>query len=223
MIKNIFWLKNINYDAVFFTLPSLLALFLIVPYFFLGTKAILYIFLFQSLLLGGPHFVLSIHYLMDRKKYLESLKKIFFIVLAISVSISFFFILRLQEQFSDYIFTGIFFLAGWHNYRQHYGLCKIYDAVMFKRTGDKSISKDSSYINVFYLLSTLTIFNYILVNPAGYIPIYKNWNVQIIYPSFLADIQIFMNILSIISFLFVLKKVIIDRLRQKKYFYCHKF
>ncbi len=44
----------------------------------------------------------------------------------------------------------ISYFAFWHCYRQHHGICKVYDAIQARRTGDATIFEDRKALDLFF-------------------------------------------------------------------------
>ena len=54
---------------------------------------------------------------------------------------------------NDWVLSLISYVSLWHAYRQHHGICKIYDSIQAKRSGDFSIFHDRKFMNIFLALA----------------------------------------------------------------------
>lgn len=144
------WLKSRNFDLSFFQLSGLACLFLIIPYLLIGDSAIFPIYNFYLVFFGIPHNYLTWATLMpSSSRRTFNIQPIQYAAIVCAV-IALLVPLTEGTDMNDWVLSVISYLSLWHAYRQHHGICKVYDTIQAKRTGDYSIYKDRKWMNLFF-------------------------------------------------------------------------
>lgn len=144
------WLKDKAFDVFFFQLSGLAVLLMLVPYLIAGPSAVFPVYNFYLIFFGLPH-----NYLTWATIFPPSSRKSFKIE-PIYTSIIVCAVLCLMlpmtagTEFNSWILSFISYYSLWHAYRQHHGICKVYDAIQAKRTGDTTIFEDRKALNLFF-------------------------------------------------------------------------
>jgi hypothetical protein len=157
MTKNTLWMVNWKFDVFYFQITGLLCLLLSLPYQFWGQAAVVPIYNFYLIIFGLPHnFLTWAHFFPKnvRSDFNTALiGQAAMMCFALCILIPF---VR-HTDLENWILTGITVSSLWHAYRQHHGICKIYDSIQAQRTGDYSIFADRCAINLFLALGLHTV------------------------------------------------------------------
>lgn len=157
MTKNELWMVNRKFDLFFFQFTGLLCLILIVPYLLWGQASVIPIYNFYLVFFGLPHNFLTWAHIFPknvRGSYnLELIMQAAIICFAFCILIPF---VR-HTELENWILSIITYASLWHSYRQHHGICKIYDAIQSERTKDYSVFADRKAINLFLGLGLHTV------------------------------------------------------------------
>lgn len=142
------WLSSIRYDISFFVLSGLAALLLVIPYRIWGNETIWPIYNGYLIFFGLPHNYLTWATLFpgDSKKQfqMDAIYKALFYCALLCLFIPFTF----GTNLGDWILSFVAYTSLWHAYRQHQGICKMYDHVQIKRTGDASLISDRKVLDI---------------------------------------------------------------------------
>jgi len=151
------WINSRNYDLGFYILSGVASLFLLIPYIIWKEASIWPIYSFYLIFFGLPHNFLTWATLLPpeaRKTFrLEPIVTAAIICAIICLLIP----PTKGSAFGDWILSFIAYYSLWHAYRQHYGICKIYDSIQSKRTKDASIFSDRKWLNISFGLSAFGI------------------------------------------------------------------
>ena len=147
------WMKSRWFDLVFFHLSGLVVLLLLVPYVIMGPKVVFPIYNFYLVFFGLPHNYLTWATLLpatSRKHFnMEPVVGAAIFCAVICALLPF----VAGTNLSVWILSFISYVSLWHAYRQHHGICKVYDSVQARRTGDNTIFADRKAMNVFFGLA----------------------------------------------------------------------
>ena len=146
------WLMDKRFDLFFFHISGLLCLLFLIPYGFWGAAVILPIYNLYLVLFGLPHNYMTWSSILP--KAVRSTINMRAVILPAIVCLLICLALPFVQGHAarDWILTLITLASLWHAYRQHHGICKIYDAVQSKRTGDRTIFEDRKASNIFFFL-----------------------------------------------------------------------
>lgn len=144
------WMASEKFDLIFFHLSGIACLFLIVPYLIMGDKVIFPIYNFYLIFFGIPHNYLTWATLLPASARKTFNMEPIGIAAIICVVIAMLIPLTKGSGLNDWILSLIAYLSLWHAYRQHHGICKVYDAIQAKRTNDFTIFQDRKYMNLFF-------------------------------------------------------------------------
>jgi hypothetical protein len=157
MAKNDLWMVNWKFDTFYFQVTGLLCLLLIVPYQIWGQASVIPIYNFYLVIFGLPHnFLTWAHFFPSNVRSafnMAVISQAALICLALCIIIPF---VR-HTDLENWILSIITLASLWHAYRQHHGICKIYDSIQAHRTGDSSIFADRLAINWFLGLGLHTV------------------------------------------------------------------
>jgi hypothetical protein len=157
MPQNDLWMVNRKFDVFYFQITGLLCLLLILPYQFWGQAAVLPIYNFYLVFFGLPHNFLTWAHIIPRNVRGRYNTQIIIqaTVLCLLVCILIPFVRHTDAE--NWILSIITYVSLWHAYRQHHGICKIYDAIQAERTKDYSVFTDRKAMNVFLALGLHTV------------------------------------------------------------------
>lgn len=215
--KNTLWLGTKKFDLNFFHLSGLLCLLLILPYLWFGEKVIFPIYNFYLIFFGIPHNYLTWSTLLPSRARKTFQMKVIYKAAIICVVIALLIPLTEGTDMNDWILSLIAYLSLWHAYRQHHGICKVYDAIQANRTKDFTIFTDRKYMNLFFGLALNGVLVWAFTHPNIQYFLSANEKYNLIYP--LVPIHIF-KLYCFVTFLVGLvafKKCIWDRMKSKKY------
>src|SRR4051812_23730411 len=144
------WMGGRLYDLGFFQLSGLASLLLLVSYFFQGPSVVFPIYNFYLIFFGLPH-----NYMTWASIFPKSCRKTFnmspiYTAAIASVAICILIPFTVGSNLNDWLLSFISYYSFWHAYRQHHGICKVYDSIQARRTGDPSIFADRKAMNLFF-------------------------------------------------------------------------
>jgi len=144
------WLGPKGFDLAFFHLSGLLCLLLLIPYLTHGDAVLFPIYNFYLVFFGIPHNYLSWATLLPSSARKTFHMRPIYGAAVICLIISVLVFATEGSRANDWVLSLIAYLSLWHAYRQHHGICKIYDTIQAKRTGDASIFEDRKFLNIFF-------------------------------------------------------------------------
>ncbi len=211
------WLSSLKFDLPFFHLSGILCLFLLGFYLWKGDAVIFPIYNFYLIFFGIPHNYLTWATLLpgeSRKNY--NMKPIYSAALVCFIIVL---LLPFTEgtSLNDWILSFISYISLWHAYRQHHGICKIYDSIQAKRSGDYSIFADREVLNLFFPLVLYGVLIWVFTheNVQYFLSINEKYN--LIYPVIPKNIFYVYCLITTIIGILALKKVTWDRKKQGKF------
>lgn len=147
------WMKNRWFDLLFFHVSGLAALLLLIPYVVMGPVVVFPIYNLYLVFFGLPHNYLTWATLLpatSRKHFNMEPVIVAAIFCAVICALLPFIA---GTDLSVWILSFISYVSLWHAYRQHHGICKVYDSVQARRTGDHTIFTDRKAMNLFFGLA----------------------------------------------------------------------
>lgn len=143
------WLENKRYDQLFYWWSVLPCLALLVPYLMYGSSVVLPIYVLYLVAFGLPHNYLTWAAIFPKTPRKQMNMRVVMlsclVVFAICLTLPF----TRGTHANDVILTVLALVSLWHAYRQHHGICKVYDVVQMRRTGDKQLMQDRKWMNIF--------------------------------------------------------------------------
>ncbi len=214
---NSFWLSGLKFDLAFFHISGILCLLLLGFYIWKGDAVIFPIYNFYLIFFGIPHNYLTWATLLpaeSRKNY--NMKPIY-----AAAIVCFLIVLLLPftegTTLNDWILSFISYISLWHAYRQHHGICKIYDSIQAKRSGDYSIFADRELFNLFFPLVLYGVLLWVFTHENVQYFLSLDEKYSLIYPVVPKNIfYVYCFITAIIGIL-ALKKLTWDRKKQGKF------
>lgn len=211
------WLGTPKFDLSFFHFSGLLCLLLLLPYIWIGEAVIFPIYNFYLIFFGIPHNYLTWATLLPstaRKTFnMAPIYTAGMICLVIALLIP----LTDGTGMNDWILSLISYVSLWHAYRQHHGICKVYDSIQAKRTGDFTIFQDRKFMNLFMALALNGVLIWAFTHPNIKYFLSVNEMYNLIYP--VIPIHIFYIYLTATLFIGVLafKQCIWNRMKAGKF------
>lgn len=215
--KKSLWLSKIKFDLTFFHLSGILSLFLLLFYIWKGDAVIFPIYNFYLIFFGIPHNYLTWATLLPQQSRQNfNMKPIYaaaFVCLVIVILLPF----TEGTNLNDWILSFISYVSLWHAYRQHHGICKIYDAIQAKRNGDYSVFEDRKLLNIFFPLVLYGVLIWVFTheNVQYFLSLEEKYN--LIYPVVSKNIFYTYCILTGLLGFFAIKKVTYDRRKNGKF------
>lgn len=211
------WLDKRGFDLTFFHLSGLACLLLILPYFWKGEASVFPIYNFYLVFFGIPHNYLTWATLLpasSRKTFqMEPIYGAAFICLVIAAFIP----LTEGTEMNHWVLSLISYLSLWHAYRQHHGICKVYDSIQAKRTGDPTIFKERRFMNLFFGLALNAVLVWAFTHPSIRYLLSADEAYNLIYPIVPWPVfQIYMATTGVFGIL-AFKQTVWDRWRADKF------
>jgi hypothetical protein len=211
---NSLWLRGRSYDLFFFQAAPLACLALLLPYFTFGSRVALPIYFAYVALFGLPHNYLTWASSAPGLSRGTLERRPIGWAFGVAGTVALALVLARSTELGAWIHSAIVFTATWHVYRQHHGICKVYDSVQATRSGDRSIFADRGPMNVFFALATLGVTLLLFVNPDISIKLGSEDAYHLIYPRI--SVGIFWSYLAAVALYgtFALKRAFWDRSRR---------
>ncbi|MEO0335134.1 MAG: hypothetical protein AAF202_01990, partial [Pseudomonadota bacterium] len=128
----------------------------IVPYQVFGAVVIWPIYSLYLVVFGLPHNFLTWSVLLPKNNrssfQWETIRTAAIICLIFCALIPF----TRNQELGNWILSLIAYYSLWHAYRQHHGICKLFDSIQSKRTGDLSLFSDRKALNLFFGLAAFS-------------------------------------------------------------------
>ncbi len=159
------WLRSPGYDLSFFVLSGFASLLLVGAYPLFGPACVAPIFGIHVAFFSLPHHFLTWSALAPRRVRELNAQSLVLGMLTISLVWCAAIPLSSGTALNDWLLTGLALLAIWHLYRQHHGICKVYDAVQARRTGDASVFRDRRSSNVLLALGSFSMVVWLFTHP----------------------------------------------------------
>lgn len=211
------WIATPTFDLNFFHISGLACLLLILPYFWMGPIVIFPIYNFYLIFFGIPHNYLTWSALLPASARKTFHMEPIYIAAIVCVIIALLIPLTEGTSMNDWVLSLIAYLSLWHAYRQHHGICKVYDAIQANRTKDYTIFNDRKYLNLFFGLALNGVILWVFTHPNIQYFLSADEKYNLIYPVVPRHVfQLYClgsSLVGIIAF----KKCILDRMKAKKY------
>lgn len=128
---------------------GLLVLGLLVPYLLWGEPALGPIFGAHVVLLSLPHHFLTIASMTPKGVQKGLRKDLVALALGAAILVSLASAGWADSGVGRFAGTAIGLLSVWHIYRQHLGICRVYDAVQSRRNADPTVFRDRRFADAF--------------------------------------------------------------------------
>lgn len=216
-VKHNLWMKSFSFDLFFLVANGFLCLFLLIPYMLFGDDAIFPIYNFYLVFFGLPH-----NFLTWVTIFPQSARNNFNIPKIFAAGIVCFLIclmlpLSSSTSLNNWILSFISYYSLWHGYRQHYGICKVYDSIQAKRFNDNSIFEDRKWLNLGFGLSLFAVLVWAFTHENFIYLLSSTESYSMVYPLIPKNIFYYYTILSAVIFLYGLKIAIYDRAKNNKF------
>ena len=212
-----FWIIGPVFDIIIFQITGLLCLLLIIPYKIWGAASVIPIYNFYLIFFGMPHNFLTWAHILP-KNIRSSLN----IALIRNSAFACFALCALIPWvrgliIENWILSLITYASLWHAYRQHHGICKVYDAVQSQRTNDMTIFNDRKYLNIFLGLALHTVLVWAFTHSKIPFLLSSDAMYELVYvqvPWVIFKIYI---LITLIFGTLAIKQSVYDRIKNKKY------
>ena len=206
-----------DYDLGFFILSGLAALLLIIPFVMYGQASVWPIYNIYLVFFGLPHNYMTWATLLppsSRKTFrMEPIITAGIFSLALCALIPF----TKGTSFGDWILSFIAYFSLWHAYRQHHGICKVYDSVQAKRTGDTTIFADRKPLNLFFGFAAMAVIVWAFTHPHIDYLLSPDDKHELIHPVVPWEVFIAYCTFTVLVGLYGLKRAVWDRYRAGKF------
>lgn len=215
--QNHLWMKSKNFDLLFFHLSGFAVLIFLIPYMIWGSQSIFPVYNFYLVFFGLPHNYLTWATLFPTdSKSTFNMKPIWFALgfcLLLCLAIP----LVEKTNLHNVLLSIISYWSLWHAYRQHHGICKVYDSIQAKRTQDTTVFNDRKALNWFFGLAANGVVVWAFTHDRIDYLLSAEESYQLIYPqvSYLVY-QIYVAVTCAIG-IYALKRAIYDRYRAGKF------
>ncbi len=208
------WLADRTLEGWLFFASAPIASLFFVPYFLWGEAAIAPAYAAHILLFSLPHHLLT--WLATVPGAVRRPVRIDLVVIATLVGLGLTALVPLTAgtAASEWLLTGIFVLSVWHLYRQHFGVCKMYDFVQTRRTGDRTLAADRRSLDLFLGLGSFAIIVYVLTLPTLEFSASDVEHYRFAYPHLPREAFWAYLALTIASGLWAIERCVISRLRR---------
>lgn len=151
------WLRSAPYDLGFFVASGFATLLLVLAYPLFGPGCVAPIFGIHVAFFSLPHHFLTWSALAPARVRRLNAQPLVLGLIAVSLAWCAAIPLTRGAAVNDWLLTALALLAIWHLYRQHHGICKVYDAVQARRFQDPSIFVDRTSSNVLLALGSFSM------------------------------------------------------------------
>lgn len=211
------WLRSQPFDLIFFQLSGFVFLLFLVPYIFWGEQVVFPIYNFYLIFFGLPHNYLTWATIFPKERRKAFRMEPVYITILFCIGLCALIPLTTGTDFNNWLLSFISYYSLWHAYRQHHGICKLYDAVQARRTGDTTIFADRKAMNFFFGLAANAVvvwafthshIDYLLSSDAKY---------TLIHPVVPMDVFYMYIALTLGAGLWAAKRTIYDRVRAGRF------
>lgn len=213
---NPMWLQSRGYDLFWFHLSAIFCLLFMIPYVLYGSRATIPIYNIYLIFFGIPHNFLTWSTFLSHEVKGEyelgtiKIAAITCLVLCIIMYIS------PDTDLESWILSIITYASLWHAYRQHHGICKVYDSVQAKRSGDFSIFADRKILNLGFGLTLSSVIVWIFTYPRVQFLLSADSMYDLIYPQVPFHLFLWYTGISVALFLYGIYKVTWGRYKSGK-------
>lgn len=152
------WLRSAPREALLFAGSGVISVALAVPlYLALGSAIVGPLFVVHVVLLSLPHHCLTWTAISPRSVRRAMRFDLVLAASAVAVVVTLGAVLGATSFLGRLTGTAIGLLSVWHIYRQHLGICRVYDAVQTKRTGDRTLLADRIPLDAFLALGSFAM------------------------------------------------------------------
>ena len=176
------WLQSKGYDLVWFHLSALFCLLFMIPSLLYGAAATVPIYNAYLLFFGIPHNFLTWSTFLSREvkgEYEFDAIKVAAITCAVLCGVMY---LVPDSDLEGWILSIITYASLWHAYRQHHGICKIYDALQAKRSGAKELFAERKWLNLGFALGLFSVLVWVFVHPRVQFLLSADAMYDLVYP-----------------------------------------
>lgn len=145
---NHFWLKNSFFDLMLFQLSALFCLAFVIPWYIWGQGATIPVYNIYLIFFGIPHNFLTWSSFVGKHSDQDYQLKPVITAASVCAVICIMMYLNPATELESWILSVITYASLWHAYRQHHGICKVYDSVQSERLGDRRIFEDRKLLNL---------------------------------------------------------------------------
>lgn len=215
--KHSLWMRNSTFDLLLLTATGFPCLLLLIPYILHGDSVIFPIYNFYLVFFGLPHnFLTWVTIFPKTARNNFNIPKIFFAGM-VCFLICLMLPLSTSPSLNNWILSFISYYSLWHGYRQHHGICKVYDMIQSKRFNDPSIFEDRKWLNLGFGLSLFVILVWAFTHENFVYLLSSTESYPMVYPYIPKNILYYYTTISVAVLLYGLKIVTIDRARKNKF------
>lgn len=211
------WMKSRKFDLAFFQLSGIVFLLFLIPYLAFGDSVVFPIYNFYLVFFGLPHNYLTWATIFPKQSQQSFNMQPVIAAIGICAVLSILIPITRGISLNDWILSFISYYSLWHAYRQHHGICKIYDSIQAKRFQDPTIFDDRKILNLFFGLASFSVVVWAFTHERIDYLLSSDEKYQLIYP--VIPMNLFYAYCAITSFVGVwaVKKSVFDRAAKKKF------
>ncbi len=211
------WLENSQREKYVMIYSGVFCLVMILPYFSHGEASVIPVYNFYLLLFGMPHNYLTWASIFSGGGTPLLTSRAFWI----PIGVAFLAVVGLMGFPNGTVEVAILnlitYVSLWHAYRQHHGICKVYDAVQAQRMGDSSIFSDRKILNVFLLFSLFSVLIWAFTQEEVRFLLSADAQYNLWYPRLPHRFFVLWVVVTAVLGIWGVKRAYWDRWRQGKY------
>lgn len=211
------WLQGKTYDLTWFHLSALFCLLFMVPYAIYGAESTVPIYNIYLIFFGIPHNFLTWSTFLSREvkeEYELSTIKVAGLTCGILCLVMY---LAPATDLESWILSLITYASLWHAYRQHHGICKIYDSIQAKRFGDSSIFQERKMLNLGFGLTLFSVLVWIFTYNRVEFLLSADAMYDLVFPQVPFHLFQAYTLIAVSLLLYGLKKVTWNRYQRGKF------
>lgn len=211
------WMVSARFDLFFFQFTGLLCLLLILPYLVWGEASIVPIYNFYLVIFGLPHNFLTWAHIFPKNVRSAFNQPLVLSAGLICLIICLFIPFVRKTHAENWILSIITYASLWHAYRQHHGICKIYDAIQAERFKDRTLFADRKALDLFLVLALHTVLVWAATHPRIPFLLTTESMYELVYPQMPYWFFALYVVVTCIAGVWAFKRTIYDRHKADRF------